>query len=674
MATSASAILLLGSASIQSLVPSTLISQVESPLDSHRYEEAIDLADQQLRKVQQAPPDATSLEQVEELNYVYQLIGFQCFAETRFDDAGKLFTKGNLDPRLLVSYYPGLRGGLFSSDDQVDVFQGVADKMPTEDSVEAIVAANLVRNYSPHLSPDMSGTVELTRVLVMAAEEMLEGFLSRWRGTMGHRYVSLEASKAAKEKGREKDKGKAKAADPSCQVVDTVLTKLYAQFDKEPELYALIHGPNFIVLSEVEDALIHARQFDALCQLYKQQGEEHKLLDLYSKLIDGVWTDDRVSDPISDMIRVVQDKKDRSLTQQWAVWLVKRDPDRGIKLLISKDAAKRKEKPEEDIALLDEVNNANAGAGQEYLEYLVLQRKSSSAELHTRLAVLYAERVSSFLEEDSVLKLWRAKASSYASSQPPPETAFISYFASTTPDSPHKRARLKLILILAGSPLYDANLLKQTLAKLEAVLRIECAIVDARRGDHHAVLVALAHDVRDLVSAEMYCAVGGGVDGVFDRKMALSLGGVEGGEVGKCVSGLFGGSAPALVEDGGEKEDEKKRLMRMLLEVYMSDPKGTPARTAKLLNAQAVHLDSEDVLSIVPLDWPVQVLSLFLSRSFRRLLHLQHEGRIVKSISAGQNLKVKDETWDDLRQGGHFVEEAADRGGTGTAMHLSDLT
>lgn len=258
-------------------------------------------------------------------------------------------------------------------------------------------------------------------------------------------------------------------------------------------------------------------------------------------------------------------------------------------LLISKDAAKRKEKPEEDIALLDEVNNANAGAGQEYLEYLVLQRKSSSAELHTRLAVLYAERVSSFLEEDSVLKLWRAKgtfyachlgrsllvyylASSYASSQPPPETAFISYFASTTPDSPHKRARLKLILILARSPLYNANLLKQALAKLEAVLRIECAIVDARRGDHHAVLVALAHDVRDLVSAEMYCAVGGGVEGVFDKKMALSLGGVEGGEVGKCVSGLFGGSAPALVEDGGEKEDEKKRLMRMLLEVYMSDP------------------------------------------------------------------------------------------------------
>lgn len=266
MATSASAVLLLGSSSIQSLVPSSLISQVESLLDSHRYEEAIDLADQQLRKLQLQPSDAVL--EVEELNYVYQRIGFQCFAETRFDDAGKLFANGNLDPRLLVSYYPGLRGRLFSSGDQVDLFQGVADKMPTEDSVEEIgesafscfipmniilhsyswfpailttstlssspplpaflrvltlVAANLVRNYSPHLSPNTQaapGTVELKRVLVMAAEEMLEGFLRRWRGKMGYRYVSQETTKEAKEKDKDraKAKGKEKAVDPICQV------------------------------------------------------------------------------------------------------------------------------------------------------------------------------------------------------------------------------------------------------------------------------------------------------------------------------------------------------------------------------------------------------------------------------------------------------------------------
>ena len=69
------------------------------------------------------------------------------------------------------------------------------------------------------------------------------------------------------------------------QVVDTVLAKLYAQFGKKTELYALIHDQNYIVLSEIEDSLIQARQVNALCQLYKQHGEDNKLLDLYSKLV-----------------------------------------------------------------------------------------------------------------------------------------------------------------------------------------------------------------------------------------------------------------------------------------------------------------------------------------------------------------------------------------------------
>jgi hypothetical protein len=82
------------------------------------------------------------------------------------------------------------------------------------------------------------------------------------------------------------------------------------------------------------------------------------------------------------------------------------------------------------------------------------------------------------------------------------------------------------------------------------------------------------HDVRDVVSAEMYCAVGGGMDGVLERKVALGLGGLEGGEVGKCVNALFGGSlVPPQGRGEGEKEEEaRRRLMMMLLEVHMSDP------------------------------------------------------------------------------------------------------
>ena len=69
---------------------------------------------------------------------MYQRIGFQCFTETLFEDAGKHLFNGELDPRLLVSYYPGLRGSLFTADDVMDVFAGVAEHMPQENSVDDI--------------------------------------------------------------------------------------------------------------------------------------------------------------------------------------------------------------------------------------------------------------------------------------------------------------------------------------------------------------------------------------------------------------------------------------------------------------------------------------------------------------------------------------------------------
>lgn len=46
-----SGVLVLGEHAVHSLVPSTLISQAESLLESHRIQDAIDLADQQRKKI-----------------------------------------------------------------------------------------------------------------------------------------------------------------------------------------------------------------------------------------------------------------------------------------------------------------------------------------------------------------------------------------------------------------------------------------------------------------------------------------------------------------------------------------------------------------------------------------------------------------------------------------------
>ena len=79
-----------------------------------------------------------SVFQAEELCYMNQRIGFQCFTETLFDDAGKHLFNGELDPRILISYYPDLRGSLFSPQDSIDMFAAVAEHMPKEPSVDDI--------------------------------------------------------------------------------------------------------------------------------------------------------------------------------------------------------------------------------------------------------------------------------------------------------------------------------------------------------------------------------------------------------------------------------------------------------------------------------------------------------------------------------------------------------
>lgn len=58
------------------------------------------------------------------------------------------------------------------------------------------------------------------------------------------------------------------------------------------------------------------------------------------------------------------------------------------------------------------------------------------------------------------------------------------------------------------------------------------------------------------------------------------------------------------------------------------------------LSALMINPVTFQVISTVPSSWPVNMMSTFLSRSFRRTLHAQQEGKIIKNISAGQNLEV----------------------------------
>ncbi|KAG6334178.1 hypothetical protein ID866_4907 [Astraeus odoratus] len=152
-----SSVLIFGGASTRALLSSTLIAQVESLLENGRLVDAEALLDG--AAVGSTDPDI--------LRYLHQCIAFKYLGQTSFRDATQHFVKGAIDPRILISYFEELRPALYgedfslvpaspqeqAGDDYVDVeiYAGVRQYMPRETNVDDIIAANLVRNYSPHL-------------------------------------------------------------------------------------------------------------------------------------------------------------------------------------------------------------------------------------------------------------------------------------------------------------------------------------------------------------------------------------------------------------------------------------------------------------------------------------------------------------------------------------------
>jgi vacuolar protein sorting-associated protein 3 len=50
------------------------------------------------------------------------------------------------------------------------------------------------------------------------------------------------------------------------------------------------------------------------------------------RVAEGIYTDEDIQDPISNIISLLNEKKDRALMQKWGIWLVKIDPERGLKV------------------------------------------------------------------------------------------------------------------------------------------------------------------------------------------------------------------------------------------------------------------------------------------------------------------------------------------------------
>ena len=163
--------------------------------------------------------------------------------------------------------------------------------------------------------------------------------------------------------------------------------------------------------------------------------------------------------------------------------------------------------------MFEQLRTADPSAASVFLEHLILQKRSDvrvywrslpcskclslifqDRRIHVEFANSCLDQLFNYLADDAISKLWRAKGryvktliphsanlepvSGYQKSTA--QTSFLSYFVSTTPDSEHKRARLKTILFLQASTLLDLEVILLRFKKHPGIFSLEIALIEGK--------------------------------------------------------------------------------------------------------------------------------------------------------------------------------------------------
>jgi hypothetical protein len=325
-------------------------------------------------------------------------------------------------------------------------------------------------------------------------------------------------------------------------------------------------------------------------------------------------------DPVGELVQTLDTVDDPELLRHYVLWLVTREPEKALSLLITKgDAIKV-----DDEALISDLGAVDKDAAQQYLEYVVVGKRAGTPALHEQLLTHLLDEAEETVADDGIKYHLEELDAEYRLAG---STSYAEFFAEVAPPTPFKTLRLKLMLFLQNAG-YDLEAASERLEKI-GVLVTERAIVLGRLNRHTEALKLLAQDLPDTVSAQTYCTLGGEI---IPPKVAKVI--------TKHEPGLAGWVALSSSRRSGTVDAATQhRLIVELLRAYMRDSAGS-ARSANLLSAQGVHLDVDEVLDMAPGDWPLDAVTTFYRRSYRRLLQEKTTGLILKSIAAGQNLET----------------------------------
>lgn len=265
----------------------------------------------------------------------------------------------------------------------------------------------------------------------------------------------------------------------------------------------------------------------------------------------------------------------------------------------------------------------------------------------------YLDTVLSVLESSSEARSILSQSYSNYRALTPPKPSYLSFITQNVPPQPWWRSRLRLLQLLGGgatsqytsarAPSDLTYSIPTVLARIEPFkneLVSESIILDGRQGRHREALRLLTHGLGDYDTAIRYCLFGGPAP-TATSSLPVSL------------SDLCRQSSES------NQHDLFSHLLREFLQI--ADPSVRIERTGDLLAKFASFYDVNDVISLVPDDWSVDILSDYLVRVLRDLVSNSREARVQRSLSAGLCLKVNAEYLEETKKLGGWV---ADEKGT----------
>ncbi|GAA5907483.1 uncharacterized protein JCM6883_001219 [Sporobolomyces salmoneus] len=620
-----------------------------------------------LELVRRYEENSSSSSPTPELNYIYLLLAYTSLTELNFKDSFLHFLSSNCDPRIVISLFTGLSihgiDDLISVDDLVEVPKGVKREIESGKTIDSYIMDNLNHNYSPHLLPSVAlapSTLELRQKLVESAKEELTSFLMKWRIQRREGGSGSQAGRSERNGRRSNDSRKTDI------VVDTSLVSLLASAATRPRLEdirILLASPNDVVVSAIEPSLEENGLWGLVAELAGRKGRWERVLEVWTKIVEGEYKDDSSENGTRQIFDLLWTLKDRKLVEEYGIWLLRYDRELGLKLFNDP----KQTMTFETRRLYEKMKEVDQDAADTFLEGAVLQERDTDSTLHADLVKRYLGILTELLGDAEAKAHLREQETSFLQLDSSIPTTFLSHLTSLYSPSSRfaklDRIRLKTILFLSTSSKYDLSETKNALEEMEMKglkgLTLERVIVYGKLKLDRPALSLLLHTLHDLPSSETYSLQSGDPLSSFEISQLVSLLQIPLKRVHKRHQKR---------EEGTRR---KETLARILVEMCLSSSSTTggegnvkgEAQIARILETQAINLDTVSVLPSIPDQFPLDLLASFLSRSIRRSLHEQQEASILKNLASRQNLGVSEKLFKVQERFGPTIERGSGRKG-----------